>query len=709
MNKEPKKRETKDVFKKADSFSKRAAYFVMQMILGLILLGGAGWWGYTQVMKYVLGRYDLFGLKENLSSIYGEADVILVNPVRTEKYIRREGEDAGWPYKPREDDWKLADTLWYAEGKKRPVKKKDTPEIEAWRLLSGGTEDVAQKLYWEQILLKQMVSYKIVEEPDLVNLPAGYGLLIIPGALLLSEDEKEGIKEFVSSGGNLLATWLTGCRDEKGNWAGFNFLSYLMGGTAANEVKDVSGGTSIILSGDSPITAFIPPGLHLELFTYNGYTTFNLFEPRTSNDGFWFKPYWKSNPSPNWGSGSLLAHGTYVEGKFVWMGFTPSSIQGNKNNTLILDRLIKNSLDWLQDKPLVTANVWPPGYRSGGAILVESQGSEAVLEEVLTNTTKEDISCDLVITRNFKPSSINLRRVEIGDVIYHLEPFELNEEFDLKKQLTGQSSRLKKIIGFQPLGLFPHDWSYDGRILDAAVRAGFRFLLAEPEPREYGPDVHTAVEKGWILFSRRIPVTTMPKAQLSLWEWNRLKGVRGSENLLKVMERDLKRIHHSGGIYLGIINPEILNRENAIDFPVKLAAEMDTLGMWRATTKQLLDRYGGWMGLRATTRQITDSRIQLNLSNEGLINLTNVVYQLYASNDYTDITLKPQKIGVGLKKIGWNAETGVCTFLLTEIGKGDNVTILADFQYTVPEDTTRHLVQTDEQPAPKITDVGEKK
>ncbi len=674
---------------KRKSFTKRTGYFMFQIIFGVLLLGGAGWWGYTQVMKFVFGRYDILGMKESVSGIFGTAEVLLLDPVRTEEFLRHDEGDTTWPYRNRQDQWKLADTLWYAEGKKRPQKL----EFEAWRLIGGpDASAVTMRSYWEQTLLKDKISYKIIQEPELTKIPPGYEILIVPGALLLSKEEKKGIKDFVSDGGNLLATWLVGVRDEKGDWVGYEFLAHLLGGSVSQSVDDVAGGSSVVLRGNSPITAMIPPGTHLDLYTYNGYLTFNLFEPRSTSDGFWFKPYWRSPAGQGSGSDCLIAHGTYVKGKYVWFGFTPETVQGVKDNQTILFNIVENCYDWLQGKPILNARVWPLGFQAGGSILIDAKGNYNSIEHIVQKLTDDKIGADYIIDQKYDPKGINLKDFKLGDVVVSLQNADQMDESTFDNYLMKITNETKKIVGKSAIGYFPFNWNYSLKLIDALAAYGVRYVFTDITPRYYGPEIKMAIRGGWWLISRRVPIGSCPKAQLSLQEWNMVKGIRGEDRLLKAMIGDLKRIRTAGGMYLGILDPEILEREKAEELPLKLATAMDSSNVWRASTAKIIERYGGWTGLRVACQQVTDTRLMLSLSNVGKIPLREVIYDLYLTDDFSDVAFRPQKIGVNATKLLWNQKDGICTFVLTEIGPRDNLSIIVDLtlaqDYYPESDTT---------------------
>ncbi len=335
----------KTILKLFQKLSKKAWFFVFQLITGTLLLGAIGMWGYKQVMQQVLGRYEFLSFERVSAAAFGEPRVLLLSPLRTEKYFRpvatdttanEPPEEEAWPYKPRKDDWSGADTLWYAEGMKLPERKSSDIVWEDYVTAAKKTVHIVDS--WQEILFKENISFKIIEEPELTEVHGGFNILIMPGALLLSAEEKQGIKDFVGNGGNLLACWSPGTRDENGNWVGLDFMSQFFGGIPSDQIKDPTGGTSLVIKGNSPITSMIPPGTHLDIFTYNGFFTLDIIESRTISDGYWFKPYWHGEKQSSVRQNSVLARGTYLKGKFVWFSFTPSTIRPTKTTRKSLEK-----------------------------------------------------------------------------------------------------------------------------------------------------------------------------------------------------------------------------------------------------------------------------------------------------------------------------------------------------------------------------------
>ena len=79
------------------------------------------------------------------------------------------------------------------------------------------------------------------------------GVLILPSAVALSEAERADLQTYRSQGGAVLATWASGTRNEKGEWAGWQFLEGL-GATSKGEIAATPPARYLILDGETPLT-----------------------------------------------------------------------------------------------------------------------------------------------------------------------------------------------------------------------------------------------------------------------------------------------------------------------------------------------------------------------------------------------------------------------------------------------------------------------
>ena len=153
MAKDPKVKTAKKT-KRISKVKRSVGLFTFQFLTGALLLGFIGWWGYTQIMKMSLGRFNLFSMASYSFVEDEEQKILLLNPLRTERFLLPDSldPDYDWPYTPRVITWPYADTLWYAEGLAEPDDDKDNE----WYDMVNRTDDrVHASDYWEKFLFKK--------------------------------------------------------------------------------------------------------------------------------------------------------------------------------------------------------------------------------------------------------------------------------------------------------------------------------------------------------------------------------------------------------------------------------------------------------------------------------------------------------------------------------------------------------------------------
>lgn len=669
------KRKKASIFKR---ISANAGFFLFKLLTAAILLGFLAWFGYEQVMKMVLGHFSFFEVGA-AGGAYTENEILLVEPVRTEMFLvpdsDRNTPEPDWPYRPRNDKWTQADTLWYSHGMQ---KKEESKTDNTWEeLLKTNYRATHLVDWWEKLLNFHELSYQKIYETDLVSIRTSKNVIIIPGALLLSNDEKQGLKNFIANGGSALFCWSPGCRNENGKWVGFDFMSQLFGGLVDESVVDIAGGTSIILSGDNPVTAMIPPGTHLDLYTYNGFVSMNLVEPRAQSDGFWFKPYWsdQSNGLPK--KNVAIARGSYIDGRYIWFGLTPDAVNEHKDNNIIIESLMLNAIDWLKRKTVVNVSVWPSDYQAGGGVLMKTNMFESNVMESIGLLHNTGIAVDLIVEENnlknlFKPNTLP------GSVLISIDS---GSEFRLKTVEERTVIIEQKLLnatqtcGKDPIGIFASDWFEEFETLQAVAKNELSVLLSNRKPRYYGPRVQTIRPD---FLSRLVPIGLMPKAQLTLDELVNFKNITNEDSLYGAMVSDLNRIHKTGGIYLSIFNPATLAELNINNLPLRIVEQMDSLSFWRVPVESLIERFSAWKGLRVSTTEKTTNRVNLRISNEGKFVLEDIFVKVFLTKGIERVQISSGMVGKAPERIIWDKETGICTFSIQHLGPRSNVLIFLD-------------------------------
>ena len=667
--------ENSDKQKPTSPRKKKVTKFFIQFFLSVLLLVALGWWGYTAVMEQVLGKFQPFSFSSKQykgSSLIGAAKVVLVNPRRTDEFLHRIQEDDEdiheWPYKPRNDPWPLADTLWYANGMIEPVKEVDDEVFD-----ESAVPSMAD--FWKTALSDRNIEYIVIEEPGLTADLVEYDILILPSALLLSAEEREGVKRYLKQGGRVLGCWMAGLRDEYGEWLGYDFISQVIGAVPMEQVTDSAGGANIILRAGSPLTANIAPGRHLQFFTYNSYRAFKVVEPRTVNEGFAFSPYWRRGQMLKCEDCSMIMRGNYLDGNFIWMNFTPESVQPIPRNIEVLNRLLDNALSWLAGWPVISLRMWPDGYSAGAAFILEEHGVGPT-QSALDAAAKAKMKLDLIIRGNTRTSMLTTASA-VGDLLILGENFGSSDDQtikDLTVDIKTRSRTIKHIFNREPVGMYNENWQVDEGLLAAAAKNKLPIILSMNRPESYSPSIISArVSASWWPFTIRRQIAAMPKNQLSLKEWVDDAGVKNQKELFRAMMGDIRRVSYTGGVYLAILDPMIMSEWNAMDMIETLAQSLKEEAVWTAPVGDLLNRASAWSRIQVSRKILAPGQLQVFISNTGKYDVENLTVDVFLRGFYKRALVTSGKVGLNPVNVHVDEAEQRCVFTIPHVNAGRNL------------------------------------
>lgn len=214
---------------------------------------------------------------------------------------------------------------------------------------SGGVDAKLNIRVWEMFLKKYKIPYRIVESVDQLEL-AVPGALLLPSTVLLSDREKRAVISFREKGGSILASWLSGVRNEYGGWQGFDFMKVALGTDVLGNTENEEDENFLMLNGDSPVTHYSPAGQRVWLERAKGWyplrlsggypaanimswsrtfspgkpTTAIVFDERPAASGYLSRSCYSGYPERLW----LSAHPEIMEGiahnALMWLLRQPS-------------------------------------------------------------------------------------------------------------------------------------------------------------------------------------------------------------------------------------------------------------------------------------------------------------------------------------------------------------------------------------------------
>jgi hypothetical protein len=214
---------------------------------------------------------------------------------------------------------------------------------------------------WQDFLTKYKIPHKLVTTESDLALQSS-GVLILPSTLALSLSEMQTISDFRGRGGSVFATWLSGVRNERGDWLGFDFMQKVLdvkvtGNTAAQKEE-----VFLMPHGDSPPSHFLPAGFRIWTARPKEYYPLRLSAPNQVAHMM----DWSRNNSDGRESGVM----TYDErdlgkgkgSRAVVLGI-PEQLW-TSSDPKHLEAITHTALRWLLRVPSAYLSSWPAPFRS---------------------------------------------------------------------------------------------------------------------------------------------------------------------------------------------------------------------------------------------------------------------------------------------------------------------------------------------------------
>lgn len=243
-----------------------------------------------------------------------------------------------------------------------------SPATQAY-FASGGLDAKANQRVWEALLRKYKIPFKSISTADrLEALPSG--VLVLPSSVVLTQREKQAVLNFRAKGGSVLATWLTGVRDENAAWLGFDFMERaldikVVGTTQANDDDNF-----IIPHGDSPITHHLPAGQRIWTERPKEWYPLRLVGRNPAAHMM----DWSRNVSAGKPTASVVfderRQQTGAMSRSVVLGY-PERLWLAADRKL-LEAIAYDALEWLLRRPSAYVSAWPHPHTSAFVLAIEA-------------------------------------------------------------------------------------------------------------------------------------------------------------------------------------------------------------------------------------------------------------------------------------------------------------------------------------------------
>ncbi len=456
---------------------------------------------------------------------------------------------------------------------------------------SNGASYDSLKQHWREYLRPHGKSFREVSK---ANLMAGLkpGVLVLGSAALLDEQERRAIQLFAESGGSILATWGTGVRNGKGQWAGYGFVEGLLEMKVNGKVlsADNKENNTRFLNpfGDGPLTWAVPAGQRVFLGEV-AETPIRVDSPNLAARYF----SWERYPAPKDSNGAIA----FLEkgrSRRVYFGFSESSWEYDERREI--PNLIDSALAWLKRETSVYKAAWPNGSLS--AQLLEMDTEDKYLNaldfsrDMESNGLRGTFYSLTSIARQHRDTVQKLsERHEIG---YHGElhvGFKGKTPDAQEKRLNDMAAEMRDTVGTRALpavtGFRAPTEAWDTTTEKVLRKLGVRYNVTGPSASEGRLPFFSASEPG---LTPEEALVDLPRTQMD--DLNYLGLRLGAATAAQLIMLDFDYLHEAGA--LGVLSVHSQNYATGdlmtrITPPYlkKLQQQRDLV--WTATGKEIAD------------------------------------------------------------------------------------------------------------------------
>jgi hypothetical protein len=228
---------------------------------------------------------------------------------------------------------------------------------------------------WLDFLRRHNIAFELVSNLDALDRAVG-GAVLLPSALALSEAEKRALARYRDNGGAILATWLCGVRNERGEWTGFGFMERVLNVKVTGNTEADQDDTFLMPFGDSPVSHQLPSGLRIWTERIPDWYPLRLTGQHMAGAIM----DWSRTVQPGKNNGMIAYDrrdtGSGRQSRAVVLGY-PERLWLSADRQAF-DALAQDALSWLLRQPDVYNAAWPYPY---GSAMVLAVNTSEVSEE----------------------------------------------------------------------------------------------------------------------------------------------------------------------------------------------------------------------------------------------------------------------------------------------------------------------------------------
>jgi Polysaccharide deacetylase len=237
----------------------------------------------------------------------------------------------------------------------------------------GGLDADQNIVVWESFLRKYKIPFTIATTPGELERSTA-GVLLLPSSVALSSREKRVITSFRARGGSVLATWLSGVRDDKGQWAGFDFMANSLDVEVVGDTAKLKDDNFLMPHGDNPVTNSLPAGRRVWLERANQWYPLRLSARNVAAHMMdWSRTFTTDKLTATIAFDDHPLEGN-LSSRSVVLGYPERLWQTADPEHL--EAIAHNALTWLLRLPSAYKTAWPAPYKS--ALLLAVDAAEVI-------------------------------------------------------------------------------------------------------------------------------------------------------------------------------------------------------------------------------------------------------------------------------------------------------------------------------------------
>ena len=410
----------------------------------------------------------------------------------------------------------------------------------------------------------------------------------------------------------------------------------------------------LTLRANTPLTADIPSGYRVKVQVYNPGVKVSVTEPeRTTAAGFWYdfatdNIVGSDNPYNTTG----LVHGTYGEGRFIYMGFQRDAMgvgpcipgQGDSEDCEVMDFYFRNAMNYLRRTPTIWVHDWPFA-KDGAAMITGATNTEngiaayAAIADILEAerapgtyfvAPEKASRYSTLLQRLHRQGDVavfDTLRVEAdglpSDQAARLRRLRVMLEGLVNGKVQGYRSTERGLVGINTMG--------------GLVESDFTYFLPDSIGRRISPKIMGDEYSSLT----RIGTTQHSDHDLS-------KGLQGGtpELMSSLLLESLDRVRYEGGLYNLVYDPELLGSQSNISTLQELVRDAKSKNMWIASGDSISHWWRLKRAINAAVEQRSPSRIFVRISNDNGSTAKEITVSIALGRSVASVNVRPELINI---------------------------------------------------------------